>query len=241
MIVVAETILEFMQLLPPPDSDNRWLYRGQANEAWSLIPSIARIEPIADTRRRAERDMIEEFKRYAIPYLVRLPATEWEWLALAQHHGLPTRLLDWARNPLAALLFAVSEAFTADSAVWCYRYGRSQRPEDYSPYDITDVYVLRPVHFSGRVTGQSSYFTAHPMPSRPFDARPDEHEQLIKIVIPQRARVGLRIALDRLGVNFATLFPDLDGVARHIRWSHTVLADERQRIVDVGAPATTDA
>jgi hypothetical protein len=233
MIVVAETILEFLQRLPTPDVDKRWLYRGQADESWSLVPSIARIEPIADTRRRAERDMVEEFKRYAIPYLVRVPTSEWEWLALAQHHGLPTRLLDWTQNPMAALLFAVSEPSSTNSAVWCYRYGRSQRPEAHSPYDITDVYVLRPAHFSGRVIGQSSYFTAHPMPSRPFDARPDQHEELVKIVVPQGVRVELRIALDRLGVNFATLFPDLDGVAKHIRWSHTVLADEKERATGV--------
>jgi type I restriction enzyme M protein len=47
--------------------------------------------------------MLEKFKREAIPYLTIKPNDDWDWLALAQHHGLPTRLLDWTQNPLVAV------------------------------------------------------------------------------------------------------------------------------------------
>lgn len=223
---VAKSIIQFLKGIAAINEDDRWLFRGHSNEAWPLWPSIARVRPVADTTRRAEKDMMDDFKRYAIPHLTRLPRSEWEWLALAQHHGVPTRLLDWTANPLAALLFAVSGPSEFDSAVWCFRYRRPHQTEAVDPYSITDVFILRPTHFNARIVGQSSYFTAHPIPLRPFEPRGDVGEELVKIVIPRPMRYRMRSQLDRVGVNFATLFPDLDGVARHITWSNTVLPDE---------------
>jgi len=231
-IVTAQSITDFLYQITAIKEDDRWLCRGHANESWPLIPLIARIRPVADTTRRAEQDMMEEFKRYAVPHLARVPTTEWEWLALAQHHGIPTRLLDWTKNPMAALLFAVSGKSDYDSAVWCFRYRRSHKTEGVDPYSISEVYVLRPTHFDARIVGQSSYFTAHPIPLRPFEPRIDAGEELVKIVIPQRVRYRLRAELDRVGVNYATLFPDLDGIARHITWSNTVLEDEERTYTD---------
>ncbi|MGH7468207.1 MAG: FRG domain-containing protein [Longimicrobiales bacterium] len=92
-----------------------------ANQAWPLWPSLCRIAPVADTIRAAEQALITEFKRYALPYLKRAPRNDWQWLALAQHYGIPTRLLDWSSNPLAALFFAVADPTCTDSAVWSYR------------------------------------------------------------------------------------------------------------------------
>jgi hypothetical protein len=81
---------------------------------------------------------------------------------------------------------------------------------------------------SGRVSGQSGHFTAHPIPFRPFWARQDAGEQLIRIEVPNARRATIRTELDRLGITYVTLFPDLDGVGKPVRWSHTVLEDERE-------------
>jgi FRG domain len=54
--------------------------------------------------------MLAAFKRQARPYIDPMPINDFEWMFVAQHHGLPTRLLDWSTNALAALFFAVSGA-----------------------------------------------------------------------------------------------------------------------------------
>jgi hypothetical protein len=54
--------------------------------------------------------MLDHFKQRAVPYLKEKPANGFEWMFLAQHHRLPTRLLDWSTNALVALFFAADHA-----------------------------------------------------------------------------------------------------------------------------------
>lgn len=81
----------------------RW-FRGQANAAWRLEPSLAR--PPASISKEAA--LIKRFRQNAITLISGEPHGDWAWLFLMQHHGLPTRLLDWSENPLIALYFATS-------------------------------------------------------------------------------------------------------------------------------------
>lgn len=101
-------------------------YRGQTNSNWNLVPSLYRalVGAVPDIRQsdapwiaRCERDLYREFEQRGRALFDR--DEKWEILFLAQHHGVPTRLLDWTKNVLVALFFAVASLETTDAAVWC--------------------------------------------------------------------------------------------------------------------------
>ena len=83
----------------------RWVYRGHGDVSFLLMSGAGRIGEYSVAR---ERTILEIFERRAHEFIDTQRATPWDLLALAQHHGLPTRLLDWTTNPLVAAFFAVS-------------------------------------------------------------------------------------------------------------------------------------
>lgn len=99
---------------------SRFAYRGLNVASYPLTNSLSRLGTPYPTM---ERNLIKQFKKYAHPHIVDRD-TEWHWLSIAQHHGLPTRLLDWTYSPYVALHFATCalEHFRSDAAVWKVNY-----------------------------------------------------------------------------------------------------------------------
>ena len=112
------------------------LYRGEKDTECKLklTPKIGPIDKLGSSeqqeeqqtkeyRKAMEMQMFEMFKNRAIAYLPTepQPRDDWEWLAIAQHHGFPTRLLDWTRNPLVAAYFAVEEYHEGDRVIYAFK------------------------------------------------------------------------------------------------------------------------
>lgn len=209
------------------------LFRGQ-EEGHKLEPKIARTG-WRDGRRvpDVEKSMFEDFQRRALPYLDFKPSSPWEWLAIAQHHGLPTRLLDWTTNPLAALWFAVEKPRTRRAVVWMLFPSDQdfvQDIESASPFTIRRTKIFQPTHLTRRIVAQNGWFTAHKYMTGdrfiPLERNKAYSSCLHYVAIESIAFQGIREELDRCGVNRASLFPDLPGVCQFIQWKHSPLDDE---------------
>jgi FRG domain len=102
---------------------SNFVYRGVADHSWGLETSLERL---GGDYARLERPLLRSFRRYAEPGSI--PAnTLLVQLAVAQHHGLPTRVLDWTVSPKVALHFATAEEehYDKDGAIWCIDVGEA--------------------------------------------------------------------------------------------------------------------
>lgn len=97
-ITSLAAFIEHIETLPRGTT----LFRGQDND-YALRPGLARLKPRDGDLMTSEQRMLDDLKRQTLPWLAAPLETDWDWLALAQHHRMATRLLDWSTNPLAAL------------------------------------------------------------------------------------------------------------------------------------------
>lgn len=215
-----------------------WLFRGARNAAYGLQPKVGRettraVKERNGTRERVpyrpedERAAFTMFKQQARAHLIREPQSDLEWLAIAQHHGMPTRLLDWTESLLVAAWFAVElgGAKDYDSAIWVARgippIGLGSPRDPLAPGEVS---CYRPPHISPRISAQSSVFVLCPDPI--IEIIPPFVRQ---IRIEPKVQFTLKKRLNACGLNMRTLFPDLPGLSDHLGWlyKHDWLAGYR--------------
>jgi hypothetical protein len=218
-----------------------FLFRGQERDL-SLLPKIARLKLRGEIS-NIERLIIEEFRRTSLPLAEFQPQDDWDLLALAQHHGLPTRLLDWTYSALIALWFAVKgpphidDAGKAeDGVVWVL----IPELEDYrgqeevvSPLSNKVTKIFRPKVITKRISSQSGIFTVHKIIDGgkiiPFERHNNFSTKLTKLKIPHSKFPAIRRSLNMLGVNYSMVYPDIDGLCRHLEWRFSLLKDEERK------------
>jgi hypothetical protein len=194
--------------------EGSFLFRGENDVSYSLRPKFGRAQAKYPTNSpETERELLREFKLRGVPHLPTVPSNDWDWLAIAQHFGLATRLLDWTENPLIGAYFATSLAVTKrDRVLYVLNLsGMDEVDPSASPFDLADTVVYRPSHIARRITAQGGVFTVHGQPNEPFRSA-----HLERWVIDANAAVDIHITLLSYGINESSVFADLDGLARHL-------------------------
>jgi hypothetical protein len=194
--------------------NNIWWFRGHSNSGWELKPKAGRAPYSTSNDER----FFEAWQRRAVEHVSAPFSSDWDWLALAQHHGLATRLLDWSYNPLVAAYFAVEPDEECDAVVYAFYNPNNLNPTKKKPFSVVGVHRFRPRGIAQRITRQGGLFTVHGPPTASLDDNVAADHELEKIIIKAEYRRELLFELSHYGINRQTLFPDLDGLSAHSNW-----------------------
>ncbi|MBD0260821.1 MAG: FRG domain-containing protein [Cytophagales bacterium] len=252
---------------------NSWAFRGQREASWSLDSALARyfkdfkIHP--DVWKTQEERILRIFRRKAYKFMPSIPEEDnyFEWLALMQHHGAPTRLLDFTWSPYVAAFFALERA-TNHAAVWAIcpptisngearilRSGVKMEAgeidpwinENYEDFFLKNreevVLVGEPYRMNQRLIAQSGTFIIPGVLNKPVEeilvSQRFSKDAVVKFTLDAPAmRKQAMESLYRMNITNATLFPDLDGLARSLsfeleyHWAFDPITNKEKKFND---------
>lgn len=225
-------------------------FRGVKSTSYDLSPSIIR-----GLGAQSEIIYMSKFRSLAYPYVGEVPFfpysedrnSYWGWLFLMQHYGVPTRIMDWSREALVALLFALGKPNAteakSDAAVWlleptvlnsAFRFYSFKEPgyipnvtepafnARFGPNAKTDnvkaAAAIGPLN-NPRIIKQAGTFTVFPKMETlvPLNKLPDSSKFLYKIIIKKDARNLMNNQLRHYGLAERDLYPGIETVAEDIR------------------------
>jgi hypothetical protein len=233
--VQIRNLSEFLMVLGT--TDTLWC-RGHDDLRHDLVPSALRYS--TEDLRNSALKLIADFRRLGEIKLSRPPRwdEEFRWVQIAQHYGLPTRLLDWTESPTVALYFA-SQNPKADGGVYVMnpvdlnRASSPLRPrilDQHQDSKILEQYLrltgstsakkkmktvaINPVWNSERLVAQKGVFTLH---GTEFSLGGDQAPSLVFIPVLREFKLQLQRDLDRIGIDEMSMFPELEHTCRFLK------------------------
>lgn len=215
------SFIDFVTIIEDSIKSRITYYRGQCGK-YPLLPALCRNGASEDVLMK-EKQILDEFKRRSDNIIHKKCNSDLEWMIYAQHFGLHTRLLDWTTNPLVALWFACQKEPEKNGYVYVFCPSLDFFSKDGDNTKNGAIDIVKPLYNNERIVAQSGWFTIHSYPktAKAFVAMDQKREitkNMFELIIPASQKKNMMANLDKFGINYQSMFPDVSGLCSYLNW-----------------------